>query len=445
MSNALFPAIETIDDCAALAARAMQLIRDIYPICRSITGAGVRETLAHVAHHVPLEYYEVPSGTPVFDWEVPREWIIRDAFIADSHGRRVVDFQRHNLHVVGYSIPVRTRMTLVELRPHLHTLPEHPDWIPYRTSYYRENWGFCLAHRALQALPEGEYEVVIDSELRAGNLTYAEAHAPGASEKEFLIYTHVCHPSLCNDNASGIAVAAVLAAELARQQPHLSYRFVFAPGTIGSITWLARNSHRIAHIRAGLVVGLMGDPAPLTYKRSRRGNTEIDHIAAGVVRAIDANARVVEFSPYGYDERQFCSPGIDLPVGRLTRSPNGAYPEYHSSADNLDLIRPGALAESFLALTRMIRQVDSNRLLRSLNPHCEPRLGKRGLFRNVGGGSPAQREEAMLWLLNQADGLHGLNDVGAASGIPISVLSEAAAALTAAGLLEDATSEAAKT
>jgi len=437
VSDALFPAIESIDDCAPLAERAMQLIRDIYPICRSITGAGVRETLAHVARHVPLQCFEVPSGTPVFDWEVPREWIIRDAFIADSQGRRVVDFRQHNLHVVGYSIPVRARMSLAELRPHLHTLPERPEWIPYRTSYYRDSWGFCLAHRALQALPEGEYEVVIDSELRAGSLTYAEAYVASLSESEFLIHTHVCHPSLCNDNASGIAVVAVLAAELAKQRPQLSYRFVFAPGTIGSITWLARNQHQLTRIRAGLIVGLVGDAAPLTYKRSRRGNAEIDHIAAGVVREIDPNARVREFSPYGYDERQYCSPGIDLPVGRLTRSPNDEYAEYHTSADNLDLIRPHALAESLFALTRVIERVDSNRLFRSLNPHCEPRLGKRGLFRTVGGGGPAQSEEAMLWLLNQADGSHGLNDVSAASGIPIPILTEAAAALVAAGLLEE--------
>jgi aminopeptidase-like protein len=437
VSDTLFPAIETTEDCAPLAERAMQLIREIYPICRSITGPGVRETLAHVARHVPLECFEVPSGTPVFDWEVPREWVIRDAFIADSQGRRVVDFRRHNLHVVGYSTPVRARMSLAELRPHLHSLPERPDWIPYRTSYYSESWGFCLAHRELQALPEGEYEVVIDSELRAGSLTYAEAYVAGANDEEFLIHTHVCHPSLGNDNTTGIAVVAMLAAELARQRPRLSYRFVFAPGTIGSIAWLARNVHRLPRIRAGLVVGLVGDPAPLTYKRSRRGNTEIDHITAGVVHEIDRNAKVVDFSPYGYDERQFCSPGINLPIGRLTRSPNDAYPEYHTSADNLELIRPDALAESFLALMRVIRRVDSNRLFRSLNPNGEPRLGKHGLFHSVGGVSPAQNEEAMLWLLNQADGSHGLNDVSAASGIPISTLTEAAAALVAAGLLEE--------
>lgn len=437
MSGTLFPHIESTADCAPLAARATQLMRDIYPICRSITGPGVRETLSHVARHVPIECFEVPSGTPVFDWEVPREWIIRDAFIADSRGRRVIDFRRHNLHVVSYSVPVRARMTLAELRPHLHSLPDRPDWIPYRTSYYRESWGFCLAHRELEALTDDIYDVVIDSELRAGSLTYAEAYVAGASEDEFLIHTHVCHPSLANDNASGIAAMAVLAAELAQQRPQLSYRFVFAPGTIGAITWLARNQPRLPHIRAGLVVGLVGDAGPLTYKRSRRSNAEIDHIATHAVREIDPNARAIDFSPYGYDERQFCSPGIDLAVGRLTRSANDAYPEYHTSADNLDLIQQDALAESFLALVRVIQRVDSNRLFRSLNPNCEPRLGKRGLFRSVGGGTPDQREEAMLWLLNQADGSHGLNDVSAASGIPVSIVTEAASALVAAGLLQE--------
>ena len=450
MSSVLFPEIKTIADCTSLAERAMRLMREIYPICRSITGPGVRETFVHIAQQIPLSTYEVPSGSSVFDWEVPREWIIRDAYIANSQGRRIVDFGRNNLHVVGYSAPVRARMTLAELRPHLHSLPEQPDWIPYRTSYYRDNWGFCVPHRELEALPDDVYEVVIDSELRAGSLSYAEAHVAGQSEQEFLMHTHVCHPSLANDNASGIAIMTLLAAELAKQQPKLSYRLVFSPGTIGSITWLARNHHRLLQIRAGLVIGLVGDAAPLTYKRSRRGHAEIDHIAARVVRNIDVNARVVDFSPYGYDERQFCSPGIDLPVGRLTRSSNGGYAEYHTSADDMTLIKSEALAESFLALVQILRTVDSNRLFRNLSPLGEPRLGKHGLFRSVGGDAPPQREHAMLWLLNQADGSHGLNDVSAASDIPVATLTEAAEALIAAGLLaettgERATSAAAKT
>ncbi len=264
-NGTLFSELASVEDCAPLAKRALALIQTIYPICRSITGNGVRETLAHVARDIPLEIIEVPSGTPIFDWEVPSEWNIRDAYIADSAGRRIVDFKRHNLHVMSYSVPVRARMTLDALRPHLLSLPEHPDWIPYRTSYYRENWGFCLAHRELARMEDGEYDVLIDSELRAGSLTYAECRIAGETREEFIVYTHVCHPQLGNDNATGIAVATILATELARQRPRLSYRFVFAPGTIGSITWLARNQDAVQNIRAGLVVGLLGDPGSLTY------------------------------------------------------------------------------------------------------------------------------------------------------------------------------------
>jgi len=436
-SGALFSRFESIGDCVPLAERALELIRAIYPICRSITGNGVRETLASVARHVPLEVFEVPSRTPVFDWEVPREWNIRDAFIADSTGRRIVDFKRHNLHVMSYSVPVRARMRFEELRPHLFSLPDHPDWIPYRTSYYRENWGFCLTHRKFALMQDGEYDVVIDSELKPGSLTYAECRIPGETAEEFIIYTHVCHPSLCNDNATGISVATLLAAEIARERPRLSYRFVFAPGTIGSITWLARNQESVQNIRAGLVIGLLGDPGPLTYKRSRRGDAEIDRIAAATVRELDPAGRVIEFSPYGYDERQFCSPGFDLPVGRLTRSPNDGYPEYHTSADNLDLAKCSAIAQSLRALMLILARVDSNRRFKNLAPKCEPRLGKRGLFRSVGGCSPGELEHAMLWLLSQSDGFHGLLDIGAVSGLPDSTLSAAAEALVSAGLLQE--------
>ncbi len=222
----------------AAAADAMRLMRELYPICRSITGDGVRRTLARVAAHVPLQIHEVPTGTAAFDWEVPREWNIREAWIADASGRRVVDFRDSSLHVVSYSTPVHAEMPLHELRAHLHTLPDHPDWIPYRTSYYKENWGFCLRHRTLESLREGQYTVHIDSTLEAGHLTYGECVVPGTVDDEFLIFTHVCHPALCNDNLTGIAVAAALAASIGASKPYLTHRFVFAPGTIGSLVWL---------------------------------------------------------------------------------------------------------------------------------------------------------------------------------------------------------------
>jgi aminopeptidase-like protein len=420
-----------------MAASAMQLLREIYPICRSITGDGVRRTIELLGRHAPLVRFEVPSRTPVFDWEVPLEWNVRQAYIANTVGERVVDFERHALHLMSYSPPVRARMSLDQLRPHLHTLPDHPDWIPYRTSYWREDWGFCLTQRQLDALPEGPYDVVVDTSLVPGSLTYAECRIPGELDSEFLIFTHICHPALANDNASGLAIATLLAAQLLRAKPRLSYRFVFAPATIGSITWLARNMEAARALRGGLVVGLLGDPGPLTYKRSRRGNTEIDIIASSTVRALDPSARVVDFSPYGYDERQFCSPGFDLPVGRLTRSPNGEYPQYHTSADDPDLMSADALANSIRALAYIIDRVDGNRRLRRRDARCEPRLGKHGLFRGMGGRTPHEFELALLWLLNQSDGTHGLNDIATAAELPDSVIAAGVDALLAAGLIED--------
>lgn len=424
------------EDRAALARQALDVARDVYPLCRSITGDGVRESLRRLGQLAPLEVFEIPSGTPVFDWEIPPEWNLRDAWIADSTGRKLVDARRHALHVMSYSVPVSARMSLQELRPHLHSLPEQPDRIPYRTSYWRPAWGFCVAQRELDTWQEGEYEVVVDSTLAQGSLTYAECLVAGASEQEVLIYTHTCHPALANDNAIGMAVAAVLAGEMRKSQPNLSYRFVFGPGTIGSIAWLARNEARLGRVRAGLVVGLLGDPGPLTYKRSRRGRAEIDFIAAAAVRRLDPHAKVLDFSPYGYDERQFCSPGINLPMGRLTRSPNDAYPEYHTSADNLELLDADAVAQSIHAIADILGRVDANPIYRTLSPKGEPRLGKRGLFRSTGGASPGEFEHAMLWLLNLADGAHGLQDAHAASGLPLSTLERAANALVEAGLLE---------
>src|SRR5262249_52837269 len=277
-----------------------------------------------------------------------------------------------------------------------------PDWIPYRTSYYRESWGFCMRHRDVERLPEGRYEVRIDSTLAPGHLTYAECIIPGESEEEFLFFTHVCHPSLVNDNLTGIALATLLARELQQVKPRLTCRFVFAPGTIGSIVWLARNEARTPRIRHGLVLGLLGDRGPLTYKRSRRGVAAIDRVAAHVLPRISPSARLVDFSPYGYDERQLCSPGFNLPVGRLTRTPNNEYPQYHSSADDFSILDESALAESLFACASMVRIADREANYENLNPKCEPRLGKRGLFRSTGGTHPGEFEHALLWVLNQS-------------------------------------------
>jgi aminopeptidase-like protein len=411
------------------------LIRDLYPICRSITGEGFRESLRRIAEVVPISVSEVATGTPVFDWTVPREWNISDAWIADSSGRRVVDFRDSNLHVMSYSTPVRARMSLAELRPHLHTLPEQPDAIPYRTSYYSENWGFCLSHRLLEALPDGDYDVCIDSTLAPGNLTYGECVLPGATTEEVLISIHSCHPSLANDNLSGMAVGAFLARQLADQPRRHTFRFLFIPGTIGSITWLAGHEAEAARIRHGLVLSCLGDRGASTYKRSRQGTALVDRASAHVLAHSGAHT-ILDFVPYGYDERQYCSPGFDLPVGCLMRTPNGRYPEYHTSGDNLDFVTADSLEDSLTKLLAIIEVLEHNRVFINLNPKCEPQLGRRGLYGNTGGTSPKDFEMSLLWVLNMSDGRHSLLDISERAAIPFATVRRAADALQAASLLE---------
>ncbi|MEU8534876.1 DUF4910 domain-containing protein [Streptomyces parvulus] len=413
------------------------LVERLYPLCRSITGDGVRDTLAIVDEYVPLRVHEVPTGTRVLDWTVPQEWNVRDAYIADADGRRVVDFAASNLHVLGYSVPVSATMTLAELRPHLHTLPDRPAWVPYRTSYYERDWGFCLAQDTLDAMPEGEYEVRIDSTLADGHLTYAEHVVPGQVTDEVIVSCHVCHPSLANDNLAGVAVAAFLARELAERTPYYTYRFIFAPGTIGAITWLARNAERVERVRHGLVLACAGDRGDLTYKRSRRGDADIDRVMRHVLSASQRPHRITEFTPYGYDERQYCSPGFDLGVGSLTRTPYAGYPEYHTSADNPDFVSPRAMEDTLAVCREAFAVLDRDRRYVNLSPYGEPQLGRRGLYDSLGGRSDAkQAQMAMLWVLSLADGEHGLLDVAERSGLPFETVADAAEALHAAGLLK---------
>ncbi|MEU6571621.1 DUF4910 domain-containing protein [Streptomyces parvulus] len=413
------------------------LVERLYPLCRSITGDGVRDTLAIVDEYVPLRVHEVPTGTRVLDWTVPQEWNVRDAYIADADGRRVVDFAASSLHVLGYSVPVSATMTLAELRPHLHTLPDRPAWVPYRTSYYERDWGFCLAQDTLDAMPEGEYEVRIDSTLADGHLTYAEHVVPGQVTDEVIVSCHVCHPSLANDNLAGVAVAAFLARELAERTPYYTYRFIFAPGTIGAITWLARNAERVERIRHGLVLACAGDRGDLTYKRSRRGDADIDRVMRHVLSASQRPHRITEFTPYGYDERQYCSPGFDLGVGSLTRTPYAGYPEYHTSADNPDFVSPRAMEDTLAVCREAFAVLDRDRRYVNLSPYGEPQLGRRGLYDSLGGRSDAkQAQMAMLWVLSLADGEHGLLDVAERSGLPFETVADAAEALHAAGLLK---------
>jgi aminopeptidase-like protein len=425
-------------DHASVGEELHRFAAELYPICRSITGDGIRQTLARIHQRLPLRIAEVPTGTEVFDWTVPREWNIRDGYIKDSSGRRVVDFQQNNLHVLNYSTPVRATMPLRELKPHLFTLPDHPDWIPYRTSYYKETWGFCMAHNQMVALADGDYEVSIDSTLANGYLTYAECYLPGRSTDEVLISTHACHPSLANDNLSGLVVATALAELLAGRDLRYSYRFLFVPGTIGAITWLARNRETVGRIRHGLVLTGIGDAGTFHYKKSRRGDAEIDQAMAHVLRHYGKSSKILEFSPYGYDERQYCSPGFNLPVGCLMRSVWGTFPEYHTSADNLDFIRPGQLGASLRLCGALLDVLEGNRCYKNLSPFCEPQLGKRNLYRSSGGEAIGAEINARLWVLNFSDGDHSLLDIAERSGLPFATICDAAELLHQNGLLATA-------
>ncbi len=416
------------------------LVAELYPICRSITGNGVRATLRAIGAHIPLTQNEVPTGTPVLDWTVPREWNIRDAYVKNSAGDRVIDFRAHNLHVVNYSVPVQATLSLAELKLHLHTLPDQPDLIPYRTSYYKDYWGFCLAHNDMLKLAEGDYEVRIDSTLEPGSLTYGECYLPGTdrNQDEVLISCHVCHPSLADDNLSGIAVATALAQRLQSQLHRLSYRFVFIPGTIGSITWLARNEGVVSRIKHGLVLTCVGDAGAFTYKRSRRGDAVIDRAVAHVLKQSNQPNQQIDFFPYGYDERQYCSPGFNLPIGCFMRSQHGTFPEYHTSADTVDFVKPEKLEESLEMLWSVIEVLEKNRVFVNLSPKGEPQLGKRGLYEGLGASADRRQYElALLWVLNQSDGEHSLLDIAERADMPFEVIARAADALEKASLLKE--------
>jgi aminopeptidase-like protein len=414
------------------------LIRSLYPICRSITGNGVRETLRQVGEHIPLKVHEVPTGTRVFDWTVPKEWNIRDAHVTNSKGQRVIDFRKSNLHVLNYSAPVRKKMSLAELREHVYSLPGQPDRIPYKTSYYQERWGFCVSQNQLDALKEDTYDVVIDATLENGHLTYGECHLRGANADEVLISCHVCHPSLCNDNLSGISLCTMLAKHLNGRALRYSYRFIFIPGTIGAITWLALNETTSDRIKHGLVAANTGDSGKMHYKKTRDGNAEIDRAVMHVLKVSGKPYGIIDFSPYGYDERQFCSPGINLAVGSLTRTPYGQYPEYHTSGDDLSLVRPEYLADSFATYLAVINILEQNRRYLNLNPKCEPQLGRRGIYRQMGGNVESNDAElAMLWVLNLSDGGHTLLDIAERAGLPFERIGEAAELLRRNDLLKE--------
>jgi len=413
------------------------LIRRLYPICRSITGDGVRETLRILQQYVPLVVHEVPSGTKVLDWVVPKEWNIRDAWVKNSAGQRVVDFRESNLHVVSYSTPISRRMKLAELKDHLFTAPSNPDWVPYRTSYYESNWGFCLSGNQLKTLNEDEeYEVCIDSSLTDGSLTYGELLLEGEEAEEVLISSHICHPSLANDNLSGIALAIALARGLKDTRHRYTYRFLFAPGTIGAITWLARNEAAVERVRHGLVLTCVGDAGDITYKRSRRGNANIDRAFAHVLKHSGQPHQLIDFFPCGYDERQYCSPGYNLAVGCFMRSRHGEFPEYHTSADNPDFTTPDALADSLAKCQTVIEVLEQDRTYVNQNSKGEPQLGRRNAYSACAeGADKKQHDLAVLWVLNLSDGMHTLLEIAERSGLPFATIENAAAALQTSDLL----------
>jgi aminopeptidase-like protein len=414
------------------------LIRELFPINRSLTGLGVRKTLTVLSRFIDLYVHEVESGTTVLDWHVPMEWNIRGGTITTLSGQRLVDFSENNLHVLGYSKPVQGVFDRAELARHIHTLPDQPDLTPYRTGYFADDWGFCLPHNLWQTMTDDYYRVEIDSDVSHGSLSYGEFFLPGETAQEVLITCHICHPSLANDNLSGIAVATALAMRQARKRRRVGCRFLFLPATIGAITWLARNDALLDNVKHGLVLTCLGDPGRFHYKQSRSGAI-IDRAVAHVLRHSDHPHEILPFNPYGYDERQFCSPGFDLPFGCLMRSVHGTFPEYHTSADNLDFVKPKALEQSYEVIEAILDLLDSNRTYRRVDGRGEPQLGRRGLYRAIAGQRDAGGATQMdlLWFLNLADGNHSLLDMALRADVPFARLEAAARLALEASLVQE--------
>ncbi len=418
------------------------IMKKLFPICRSITGDGIRQTLKIIKDNIPIEIIEVPTGTKVFDWTVPKEWNINDAFVKNSKGKKIIDFKKSNLHVVSYSISIKKKLPLEELKKHLFSLPKYPGWIPYLTSYYNENWGFCLTHNQFDKLEEDIYEVLIDSTLKEGHLTYGEFYLRGETEKEILFSCYICHPSLCNDNLSGPVLLTALANNLIRIKKNTrlkySYRFLFIPETIGAINWLYHNENNVKNIISGLISTCVGDSGNTTYKKTREGNTITDIVIEKVLIDSGEPFKIIEFFPSGSDERQFCSPGFNLSIGSLMRTVYGHFPEYHTSADNLDFVKPRFLANSLKKYMKYIYILENNKTYINLNPKCEPQLGRRGLYRMIGGQKGEEIDElAIFWVLNLSDGKNSLLDISIRSKMSFELIKKTADALIKKKLLQE--------
>ncbi len=419
----------------------------LYPINRSITGEGVRKTLRLIQKKIDLKIFEISSDTQVFDWTIPNEWNIQDAYIMNSANKKILDYNESNLHVLQYSTPIKQKISLNELKKHIFTLPEQPNIIPYVTSFYSENWGFCMKHNEFLKLDDEEYFVCIDSNHKKGHLTYGEYFIKGNVDEEILISTYVCHPSLCNDNLSGPILTTFLAEFLSKFQLHYSVRFLFIPETIGAITWLSINEQNVKNIAHGLVATCLGDSGISTYKKSRDGDNIIDKIVEEVLIESGEEYKILDFWPSGSDERQFCSPGFNLPIGSLMRTPYDMFDEYHTSADNLSFMRKDCLANSLLKYLLVIfkleekyegfkqkrkiletkKSVKNDPVFVNLFPKCEPQLGKRGVYENIGGvkeQDTLKQKKAIQWILNLSDGTHSLHDVEKKSGLDYTLLTD---------------------
>ncbi|MEO6589331.1 MAG: DUF4910 domain-containing protein [Pyrinomonadaceae bacterium] len=417
-----------------------ELCRRLFPICRSITGEGLRRTLDIISEYLPgLEIFNVPSGEKCFDWEVPDEWNIRDAYIIAPNGEKIIDFQKSNLHVVGYSVPVNKKINLEELQNHLYSLPEQPDAIPYITSYYRERWGFCLTDNQRKNLAPGEYTVVIDSDLKPGNLTYGELILKGESEKEIFLSTYVCHPSMGNNELSGPAVTTFITQWLSRlENRKFTYRIVFIPETIGSVVYLSRNLEKLKkNVFAGFVLTCIGDERNYSYLSSRTENTPSDKIALHVLKNMQPGFIRYSFLERGSDERQYCSPNVNLPMASLMRTKYGEYPEYHTSRDDLTLITPDGLMGGFDVVQKCLECLERNEKLRTTV--CgEPQLGKRGLYPTLGTKENKKKTENLMNLLAYADGTLTLLEIAEKINVPMWDLFENVELLKKEKLLQNA-------
>jgi len=440
-------------DRAALADEADAMLRELFPICRSITGEGFRQSLEILGRYAPMRQHDYPSGMKCFDWTIPPEWTIRDAYIADSRGRRVIDFRRSNLHVVSYSVPFRARMTLAELRGHLHTLPALPDAIPYRTSYYTREWGFCLSHRQLQALdPQETYDVVVDSELADGYLTLADDVIRGDIAQEFLISTYCCHPSLANDNLSGVVLTVLLHRILTARRNRYSYRFLIAPETIGVLVYLSQNEAALRAITGGFVVATVGGPGPLGYKRTFLGDHLIDRAVLETFQERGIEPKIYPFAPDGSDERQFSSPGFRIPMGTICKDKYYEYPSYHTSLDDLDFVSGKAIVATLEIYLGAIDRLEQERIYVRRELRGELHLGRHGLYPSTGGGIhqpgntagfrldaegvAADDLDPLLWCLFLMDGRHSLKDIVVRSRWPLAQIERLAGILVRAGLVE---------